>query len=92
MSITRINEFQAKPGSEEKLRLFLENVIALVRQNAGCESVRLLHAESNSQKFVILEQWSSRSAHEAAAKAIPPASIQEVMAFLAAPVKGEYFV
>jgi quinol monooxygenase YgiN len=91
MSVTRINEFQAKPGQEEALKAFLEGVVSGIAATAGCASCQLLQALDEPARFVVLEVWSSRAAHQSAAHAIAPDEIAKVMAMLAAPPKGAYF-
>ena len=92
MSITRINQFEAKPGSEERLHAFLQSVIATIKDCAGCNSVQLLRgAESNAQ-LAIIEQWDSIEAHQQAAHAIPPEKMKEAMALFAKPASGMYYL
>lgn len=42
MSITRLNEFHARPESAAGLRAFLQSIIALIEEAPGCVSVTLL--------------------------------------------------
>ena len=41
MAITRINQFEAKPGLEEKLFEFLRSIISIIEESKGCRSCRL---------------------------------------------------
>lgn len=91
MSVTRLNEFQAKPGQESALRDFLSALVPTIGRASGCRSCQLLAAMSTPGRFVVLEVWDSVEAHKQAANAIPASEIQRVMAMLAAPPKGEYF-
>jgi len=92
MAITRINQFEAKPGRGADLRDFLQSVIGIIRNCAGCQSVDLLQATEQPDKLAIIEVWDSVESHQAAASAIPPAKIQEAMALFAGPPVGAYFV
>lgn len=92
MAVTRINEFEAKPGRGPELGRFLESVIGLIRGSAGSRSCQLLQAIDQPERLAIVEVWESVEAHQAAAKAIPPSKIQEVMPLLAAPATGAYYV
>lgn len=91
MPVTRINQFEAKPGKGPDLRRFLRSVIGLVRDSAGCRSVQLLESTEHAERFAIVEIWDSVEAHQAAARVIPPSKLQEAMALFAAPATGHYF-
>jgi quinol monooxygenase YgiN len=91
MSITRITRFQAKPGMVDQLRAFLQTVISMVLQAPGCETCRLLHNQEHDHELVIIEEWVSVAAHQAAAKNIPSEKIAEVMPMLANPPSGAYY-
>jgi quinol monooxygenase YgiN len=89
--ITRINHFEAKPGRGSDLRQFLASVIATIRSSPGCQSVQLLQSTEHSERFAIIEVWDSIEAHQAAARVIPPAKLQEVLPLLVTPATGAYF-
>jgi quinol monooxygenase YgiN len=91
MAITRINHFEAKPGSEEKLHAFLQSVIATIRGCAGSLSCRLLRSTESPEKLCIIEEWESIEAHQAAAKAIPKEMMAEAMALFGKPPSGAYY-
>ena len=91
MTITRINQFEAKAGRRTDLSAFLQSVISLIRGSAGCRSVELLEAIEHAERLAIIEVWDSVEAHQAAAKAIPRAKMDEAMALFAAPPSGAYF-
>jgi quinol monooxygenase YgiN len=88
---TRINHFQAKSGQGSGLRQFLGSVIDTIRTSPGCQSIQFLEAIDNPEKFAIVEVWDSVESHEAAAKAIPPAKLQEAMTLLVEAPTGIYF-
>ena len=91
MAITRINQFEAKPGRGGDLREFLASVISTIRACDGCLSCELLESIDHPERLAIIEVWDSVSAHQAAAKAIPPAMMQQAMALFAGPPAGAYY-
>lgn len=91
MSVTRINEFEAKEGKAEDLHAFLHSVAPLIARSHGCESCRVLRGRENPGKLIVLEVWTTVEAHLASVKAIPPERLTAVMALLASPPKGAYF-
>lgn len=91
MSITRINQFTAKPGAEQDLYAFLAGVIATIRACPGCLSCTLLRGAEDPGELAIIETWSDIAAHQAAAQAIPPQQLAQAMALLAKPPVGRYY-
>ncbi len=91
MSITRISEFQAKPGNTEEVRTLLNSVIQIVQSTIGCESARLLQSQDDAARFVVIEIWSTVDAHKAAAKNIPPEKFRTAMQLLVSPPIGAYY-
>jgi quinol monooxygenase YgiN len=91
VSVTRINQFQAREGQAQALRAHFESIIALIRSSTGCESVQLLKGVEDPTHLAIIEVWESVEAHQAAARNIPPELFQETRALLAGPAKGEYY-
>jgi heme-degrading monooxygenase HmoA len=91
MGITRINQFEAKTGSEEKLFEFLRSVISIVEKSPGFESCQLLRNTDNPAQLAIIEEWDSIEDHQKAAKAIPPETMTQAMAMFAKPPSGAYY-
>ncbi len=91
MTITRINHFEAKPGSEQQLFEFLQSVIAIIESAQGCRSVQLLRSTDQPAQLAIIEVWDSIADHQNAAKAIPPEKMQEAMALFGKPPAGMYY-
>ena len=91
MAITRIHQFEAKSGHGDELREFLQSVIGVIRGSARCRSVELLAAIEHPDRLAIIEVWDSVEDHQAAARVIPPAKMQEAMALFAGPPSGTYF-
>jgi quinol monooxygenase YgiN len=91
MSITRINRFHAKQGMVDQLHAFLQSIISMVLQAPGCESCKLLRNQEDAHELVIIEEWASVAAHQAAAKNIAPEKIAAVMPMLANPPSGAYY-
>ena len=91
MTITRINQFEAKPGSGAKLDAFLQSVISIILTCPGCLSCRLLHSTENPACLAIIEEWDSIESHQRAARAIPQQKLAEAAALFAKPPSGMYY-
>jgi quinol monooxygenase YgiN len=91
MSITRINQFEAKAGAEDKLHAFLQSVIDIITACPGCISCRLLRSAEKSACLAIIEEWDNIASHQQAASAIPPAMMAEAAALFAKPPSGMYY-
>ena len=91
MAVTRINEFNSKPGRGAALRAFLISVITEVRSAPGCRSCYLYEALDNAERFAVIEVWDTVEAHKAAGRAIAPSRIEEAMTLLGVPAVGTYF-
>lgn len=91
MTITRINQFEAKAGMEEKLHAFLQSVIAVITACPGCVSCRLLRSTENPACVAIIEEWDSIESHKKAAHVIPPEKLAEAAALFAKPPSGMYY-
>ena len=91
MSVTRINHFEARKDTTEKLQAFMHQVVTKVKTLPGCRSVRLLQSTENPTHFAVVEEWDSIEAHTKAATAIPPDQLEEAKKLVAKPPVGEYF-
>lgn len=91
MAITRINNFEAKVGSEQALYDFLQSVISIVKVCSGCLGCQLLRSIENPASLVIIEQWDNVESHKQAASAIPPDKLQAAFALIAKPPVGAYY-
>jgi quinol monooxygenase YgiN len=91
MTITRINQFEAKKDFEEKLFEFLRSVVSVIKNSPGCRSCQLLRSTDNPGHLAIIEEWESIEAHQNAAKAIPPEKLNQAMAMFAKPPSGTYY-
>src|SRR5712671_7746720 len=91
MTITRINQFEAKTALEERLFAFLHSVISVITACPGCISCKLLRSTENPACFAIIEEWDSIESHQNAASAIPPAKLAEAAALFAKPPSGMYY-
>ena len=91
MSITRINEFRAKDGKAEELRVFLARLIPTIAKIPGCQSCQLLQHHDEPSRFIVLEVWESIEAHQASVKDIPAESLAEVMTLLDGMPTGAYY-
>ena len=91
MTITRINQFEAKASLEEKLYSFLQSVISVIETCPGCISCGLLRSTESPACLAIIEEWESIEAHQRAASAVPRASLAEAPAWFAKPPSGVYY-
>ena len=91
MTITRINEFQARADMINELQAFLLSIVPSISSSDGCLSCQVLQSHADPTQYVVLEAWDSIEAHQASAKAIPPEMFANVMQLLAGPPRGEYF-
>lgn len=91
MSITRINHFEAKSGSEADLLAFMQCVVAAVSAADGCINCRLLQGAESAAQFAVIEEWASIEHHKAAASIIPKEQLEQAMRFFAKPPFGIYY-
>lgn len=91
MTITRINQFEAKAGLEEKLHAFLQSVISVILNCPGCIACKLLRSAENPACLAIIEEWDSIESHQKAAQAIPKEKLAEAGALFAKPPSGMYY-
>ena len=91
MTITRINHFEAKAGSEADLFNFMQSVVDTIRKADGCISCKLLQGAENTAQLAVIEEWASIAHHQAAASIIPKEQLQQAMNFFAKPPFGIYF-
>jgi len=91
MSITRINEFQAKEGQGDKVRELLNSYAPVLRSSDGFHSRQVLQNISNPTRIVVIEVWDTIHAHQTAAKKITVNAFERTMMLLASPPKGEYY-
>ena len=91
MTVTRINHFEAKPETAERLYTFMLDMVTKVRMLPGCRSVKLLRSTENPARFAVVEEWDSIEAHQKAATTIPPADLEKAKSLVAKPPAGEYF-
>ncbi len=91
MSVTRINEFQAREGEGDALAVLIGSFVPTIESSEGCLSCQLLRSQADPARIVVIEAWESVEAHQASVRNIPPETMQEAMQLLAGPPKGEYF-
>jgi quinol monooxygenase YgiN len=63
--ITLIVTLVAKPESISEIAGVLEEVKSYLPKVEGCESVRICRAIDDPAAFTLIEEWTSREAHEA---------------------------
>lgn len=91
MTITRINQFEARKDREQELFEFLRSVISIIEKSPGCDSCRLLRSTDNPAQLAIIEEWKSIEDHQNAARAIPPEKMAQAMALFAKAPSGAYY-
>ncbi len=91
MTITRINEFHAREGEGEGLFTLVKSFLPQIEKTAGCRSCKLLRHHQDPNRLVVVEEWDSVEAHQAARQSIPSETMVEAMKLLAAPPTGEYW-
>ena len=91
MTITRINQFEAKKDLEQQLFEFLRSVISIIEKSKGCKSCQLLRRTDHPAHFAIIEEWESIEDHQNAARDIPPEKMNQAMALFAKPPSGAYY-
>lgn len=91
MSITRINNFQARDGEGNALYDFLKSILPLIQEAEGNISCKILQNEEDPTDIVVYEVWESKEDHKNSVKTIPPNLMMEAMKFIAAPPSGTYY-
>ena len=91
MSVTRLDDFRAIAGRGEELRESLAELLPARRARDGCLSIRLLEHETDPAHYTVVEVWSDRASHEAAAAEMPPAARRRIMTLLAEMPTGGYY-
>jgi quinol monooxygenase YgiN len=90
-TITRINTFKARTGQGDSLRGKFAGIVPSIQATPGCLSCKLLQGVDDPDQIVVLEEWESVEAHQAAVKNIKPSDFAAVMPLLAERPSGTYF-
>ena len=61
-SVRVIARITAKPGTEDRVKSVLSNLVEPTRQESGCLHYELLQNSENSAEFVLLEEWENAAA------------------------------
>ena len=61
-SIRVIARITVKPGTEDRVKSVLSNLVKPTREESGCLHYELLQNDKDSKEFVLLEEWSDRAA------------------------------
>jgi quinol monooxygenase YgiN len=83
MSIVQSYALTAAAGKEAMLEQVLHRLSAIVGSLEGCEGVTLLRDNAAEGRYVFMETYADRAAHEASAAQMPKAIFSELMAVLA---------
>ena len=70
MPVTLLVTLVAKPESISEITGVLEEVKSYLPKVDGCESVRICRAIDDPATFTLIEEWSSRAAHEASQRGV----------------------
>jgi quinol monooxygenase YgiN len=91
MSVTRINELQALPDQADALWERLQSFTRGIAACPGCHSCRLLRAEDDPGRLVVIEVWDNAEAHKAALKTFPPDAFAGTLPLLTGPPVGRFY-
>jgi len=91
MSVTRINEFRARPGGGDVLRDRLMEFLPVIESLEGCLSCQLLQSQKNPEHVIFIEVWESVESHLVALLDSPAGKMEEILKLLEAPPSGDYF-
>jgi len=91
VSVTRINQFQAREGQGAVLRAIVASFLPAIRSAAGNLGCRLLQGEDDPDRVVVIEEWESVPDHRAAVEGIPADALAKAKELLAGPPQGGYF-
>ena len=61
-SVRVIARIIAKPGTGERVRSVLSNLVEPTRQESGCINYELLQNSQDSDELVLLEEWETQAA------------------------------
>lgn len=89
--ITRISEFQAAPGKEDDLYVFLKSLVPYISSCEGFLSCEVLRDAEKTDYFAVLVKWASIEAHQKAIANFPKEDMDSTLALVATPPKGRYF-
>ncbi len=91
MSIWVTLELMVQDNAYEKLQVFLEAKLPAVRGFEGALSVSILFDEETN-KLLILEEWKSRTHHQAYIASITENGVMEqLLSFMAGPPDVQYY-
>jgi len=91
MEFTRINEFYSAPEKNDELFSFLKSLIPYITNSEGCISCEVLRSTESSDKFIVLEKWSSIEAHKKSIALFPKSEMQAAIELFGAPPKGAHY-
>lgn len=91
MTITRVNELQAREGCSDELRKYLESILPEIESSEGCLYAHLLQGHDDPGRILIIETWESIAAHQLAIQDIDRTIFVETMKRLVAEARAEYF-
>ena len=91
MSITRINQFQARDGQGNELHQLISSAKPHVGLVGGLISYQILQGMADPDHIVVVEVWESVAAHQRSAAKIPVHVLEKARTLLVTPPSGAYF-
>ena len=91
MTITRINNFAAKPGLGDELFGLIDSFLPYIRESDGCVEVKILRDIEDPDQIVVIEVWRDQEAHRASAANVPEGTFPKAMALMSGPPTGAYY-
>ena len=91
MTITRVNEIQAREGCSEQLRDYLQSILPEIEASEGCLYAHLLQGHDDPDRFLLIETWEDIASHQLAIMDIDRNEFLDTMRRLAHAPQAEYF-
>lgn len=91
MSLTRINQFTAKPEHADDLFTFLKGLKEYITASQGCEGCEVLQHKTMPEQCVVIERWASADDHKASVDAFAKDDMNAAVELLAAPPTGAFY-
>lgn len=90
--IVRVGHFQAAAGQSAELYQFLLSLSDHISQSAGNLGYQVLTDDESSDKFMVIEHWQSKQAHQDSLAAYPKEQMAVVMPLFAGMPTGHYYL
>ncbi|WP_394204268.1 putative quinol monooxygenase [Shewanella waksmanii] len=90
--IVRVGHFQAALGKSDELYDFLQSLAEHICQSEGNLGYQVLRDEAVADKFMVIEHWQSKQAHQDSLAAYPKEQMAAVMPLFAGAPSGQYYL